>query len=34
MIYVFTFLAGVAIGYAIEAFRDMITDEVDDDSQC
>jgi len=33
MIYILTFLAGVAIGYAIEELRDMLTDEYDDDSQ-
>ena len=30
MIYVLTFLAGFAIGYAVEAIRDMITDEPED----
>ena len=30
MIYVLTFLVGLAIGYVIEAIRDMITDEAED----
>ena len=33
MIYILTFLGGVAIGYCIESLRDMLTDEYDDDSQ-
>ncbi len=33
MIYILSFFAGVAIGYAIESLRDMLTDEYDDDSQ-
>ena len=33
MIYVLTFLSGVAIGYSIESLRDMLTDGYKDDSQ-
>ncbi len=33
MIYILTFLSGVAIGIAIESLRDMLTDEYHDDSQ-
>ena len=30
MIYLFTFLAGFVIGFAVEAIYDMITDEYED----
>ena len=33
MIYILTFLAGVAVGYITEYVFDMLSDEYDDDSQ-
>ncbi len=33
MIYVITFIAGIAVGYTIEFILDMLTDEYHDDSQ-
>ena len=33
MIYILTFLAGVAVGYALEELNDMLSDEYYDDSQ-
>ena len=30
MIYILTFIAGFVVGYSVEAVRDMITDEYDE----